>query len=103
MSLLKNHVLYFYCLLFYSNISIAENQHQYIEKLQKEYEEDLRNLLEATGAEMKLISENSGIEQEHVKTILYRQQTEGTKYLKEQYESYMVKLCETGHEVSTIY
>ncbi|XP_018568844.1 coiled-coil domain-containing protein 65 [Anoplophora glabripennis] len=77
---------------------IPEYQHEYIEKLQQQYDKDLCDLLEATCTENELLSRNAQIEHEHLMTILYGQQTEGKKVLTKQYECYMVQLYETEHK-----
>ncbi|KAJ8923074.1 hypothetical protein NQ315_001626 [Exocentrus adspersus] len=79
---------------------IIGDQQKYMEKLEAEFDDDLFELLQTTQEETETISNNSKDQEEHLMTVLYGQETEGAKTLREQYETNMTKLYEVETSVS---
>ncbi|XP_060522522.1 dynein regulatory complex subunit 2-like [Cylas formicarius] len=77
---------------------IIENQNKYIEKLQKQYETELDELLKSAKTEKETFSTNSANEIEYLKTVTYGQNSESSDFLQKRQEQFNQQLFEIKYE-----
>ncbi|CAG9813414.1 unnamed protein product [Phaedon cochleariae] len=74
-------------------------KNRYVEKLKLEYQNDLEELLNCNKREKEMIMDNTDREEDHLKTIVYGQETQAKEIIRSEYQGYMQMCYETECEV----